>query len=112
MAKEEKTKTREEEKPKKHLHSIRHELIRDHKGKPTGETIEHHTYKTHPTDHHTEPEKPVAVHNTPEEAGESTTENLHEAMGAGGGEPEDGGAEQAAGGAPPDAAAGGAAPGM
>jgi hypothetical protein len=93
MAKEEKEKKdgkREEsreKKPKKHLHRISHEIIRDHEGKPTGETIEHHIYKTHPTDHQTEPERPMAVHSTPEEAGESTTENLQQAM-AQGEEPE------------------------
>lgn len=113
MAKEEKEKKggeaerggSEKKAPKKHLHSLRLELTRDHTGKATG-VVEHHTYKTKPTDHHTEPEKPVAVHNTPEEASESVQDNLAQAMGgagAQGGEPE-GGEE----GAPPDA--GGAAP--
>lgn len=79
---------REHGKPKKHLHSLRLEVTRDHKGKATG-IIEHHTYKAHPTDHHTEPERPVNVHNTPEEAAESVQDHMSQAMGGGGAEPEE-----------------------
>lgn len=104
MAKEKKEEPKREEKssrPKKHLHSIRTEVVRDHKGKVTG-YVSHHTYKAHPTDHHTEPEKPMAVHDTAEEAGEHVAEQGQMAEGMGGAQPE----EQEAGGAAEPGAAG------
>lgn len=85
---------------KKHLHSIRTELVRDHKGKVTG-SVSHHSYLEHPTHPHPGPETPRAVHNTPEEAGEHVTDQIAA---------EQGGAPAAAGAAPaPEEAQAGAA---
>lgn len=103
---------KKEKAPKKHLHRVIHEVVRDKDGKPTGESVMHHQYKAHPTDHGAEPERTAGVHTTPEEAGEATTGALQEAMGqsAGSGEAEPG--EEAPAGAGAAPAAGAPAPGM
>jgi hypothetical protein len=109
MAEEKETKPKA---AKKHLHRVIHEVVRDKHGKPTGESVMHHQYKTNPTDHHAEPERVAGVHSNPEDAGEATTGALQEAMGqgAGSGEAEPGEGAPAAGGAAP--APGGGEPGM
>jgi hypothetical protein len=90
--------------PKKHLHRLTFEVLRDHEGKPTGKFTEHHTYKSHPADHLSEPERPVNAHNSPEEAGESAQEVLGQAAGGGQEPDEEAQAQpaQAGGGAEPE----------
>ena len=110
MAKKEE-KPAEKKMPKKHLHSVRMEVLRDHEGKPTGKFIQHESHLTHPRDMHPEPERPVNAHNSPEEAGQAAQERLEQAMGGGAGgaeeAPEEAGGEPGAAGA---MAGGGGAP--
>jgi hypothetical protein len=105
MAKEEKKKPEGDgeesapKKPKKHLHSMTIEHVRDAKGKHKGYVV-HHTYHSDPKGQMTEPSRPMAVADTADEAGQHVAEQFG-AQEGGGGEP-----EEAVGGAPAGGAAG------